>query len=140
MGKIVDTELNVVGQNDNGKILICSNTPNFDEPLTQIGSLVVTVDDGNFPIGSFNFEYYPGNDTINLVGVLQLDGPNNPPAASLLSSYKGGTTSFVIVTPDMVQIQTETLVVNQQGTFNGDVNVSGTTFSIVNGLIVDVIQ
>ena len=140
MGKIVDTQLNVIGQISDGAIINSLTGLDFDNATSdQVASIVNNVD-GDLPIGAYGMEYYLNDDSISVAGVIQLDGPNNPPASALFSTYKGGTSSGLFVTPDLVQIVTDNLAVNQQLTFTGDVLVSGTTFSIVNGFIVDVIQ
>lgn len=147
MGKIVDTQLNVFGEIIDGNIISISNqdiVKVFDNQGPELSSSHITNsnEDVDIPTGSYDVGYcLTDNDPVaSISGVIQLI-KGDPLFPVMFSTYAGTPTqSLVSVFPEGVSITAEAIQVNGQLTYNGDVNISGTTFSIVNGLIVDVIQ
>lgn len=136
MGKIVDTELNVIGGLTNGDLELRQEILNG---TTTAGLFINGATGGDLPAGTSIAGFEDGGN-LTLVGSAFDENLSQLVSVMVTADSVSGTFSSVSLTPQTTYILTENIDINGQVAFSGDVLVGAATFSIVNGLIVNVIQ
>jgi len=129
---IMDDGLNIVSR-VNETILFTQKT---GDDGTEYYSIINTNTNGDVPAGSFNLMSSTVSSSVNGV-ILAPDGNLSP--ALLSFDNISGSMSSVILTPYDVNMNTVSLNINDIPTITGVYNIMGATFSINNGLIIEII-
>ena len=129
---IMDDGLNIVTQVTDTQIL----TQKVGSDGTLYINTINSNNNSDLPAGSYHFS--TGVDKTSFNGVLTNEDGDLVPGLAIYDNISGSF-SVLFLTPTDTQIITENLYINEIVTITGVYNIMGATFSIQNGLIIEII-